>query len=1643
VAVLNRPPYNTPSTFPFPQSKPIPLSVTFVDGQLSVTFPFGETSSANDTAENPSLYVYRVYAVAPKFSKRVVVRGIIRVLFSEPPEVGVVIKSPNPTYTPQQNTTITTQQKAPISWDRPAGVPPGTNVTGYELTTRYPDGTVQVVSTASTFHLIEGLDQHTTYSVTVAVVTDRFGRAKASPPLAFTTDATDLAPIVNASGKLISWTAPDVLPPPLDYAIQYTLPDGRVILEKASRLLIGPAASGISSGTLKYEFDMPSGVQYEVKIAAISQLGVLTYSAPVNVGASGAPGPVVFSQFSLVNMVPVFSWGAPANDGGTPVLSYSIDIFKRVAGGFSFDKIAQATLPAGTTTYSVPNAVAGEVYSITVRAVNSFGQAQNPSASGIVLVARKSTPPRNLSLEAGDRSIEVSWQQPLDIGGGVFSSYEVTCEPTNQSSPRVVLSVQNQGTTKTKIESLTNGLEYAVSVVAVTNLSALTVALSSSDPASGTVTVTQRPGVPTSVTLTPGDQSIDISWTAPLIAATGYKVYIIRPSNGSVVVRTTVGTSFSEAGLVNGETYFVQVSALILSVEGEKTTGASTTVGIVPAAPTDLRLTPGVKSIVATWTRPTSSSTSPILAYDVLLRRQGQPTQTVLPASGTSLTLTNLLPGATYEVSVRALNVIGPGPYSSTEAATTTGKLAAPTQVAAVLNGSGMATITWTPPSTPSSTPIIRYSVKVNSSTQIATQSGFLASGFTGGHATQYYVSVAAENADGVGEYSMPILTLGALAPAPRGLAVLSGVAAGTVEAAWFVQVNDNMPVLGFVLSYRKSAGEPETRLTLPATATRQTIEGLEEGTQYSVSLSIVDAAGEGLPASGTAIAQPAAGVPTGLTVAADSGRLAISWQAPLVGATSYKVYITRQSTGAVVVRSTTGTSFSETGLVNGETYSVQVSAINITGEGAKTAAVVKAVADVPAPTQVAAVPNGIGMALVTWTPPYTPSEQPIIRYLVKVDGVVQSTTQTSLNASGFGGGHSTQHSVSVAAETAAGVGAYSGPIQVPGAVANSPTGFASAAGNGSVSLSWPTQANDGVPVLGFVLAYIKAGDATETRVTLPSSATSYTASNLENGKLYNFWLTIVDAAGEGSRLNSLSAAMPTGTPDTVTGVTAAARAKGMVISWTAPKSNSDIGVTDYSIEYTPAGGSAAIISRGGTTPSIGLYAKRPTGSPLYPPAVAILASTAYTIRVAARNDVGLGPWSAPATVTTLAAAAPSAPTRLTVDGTAYSELGLRWYPPSDAGTADIKGYIVNVALVGQTAANITLTPPAVSLSEMSMYAVPNLTHGANYTVRVSAFSDDGTGTAATAQASPDGGPQVTSLTAIGGSGKIDASWGVPTTGYFGNTGELSYSVQVAEGQHTSGSNGLLSSMPSFAEYTIQSTSYTIVGIANGRVYTVAVAPKKNGVVIGQYQYAVATTGGPPPQPAAFTATPTKTGMQLRWQEPADTYGKVFYPITKYVLTLSGNGGATITSLDLTRDNTSYLHTGLTPNAAYWYTITCQNSKGVSSQVQIAQKYWSIVPSAVTGVTTSVTGKAITVRWGVPADQGLEPVYRYRVDISLFGRSGSELVDAPTTYRTIALWPAMVGVPTQPLGPGTYTISVTAINSSGLGPTVSTTATIV
>ena len=100
--------------------------------------------------------------------------------------------------------------------------------------------------------------------------------------------------------------------------------------------------------------------------------------------------------------------------------------------------------------------------------------------------------------------------------------------------------------------------------------------------------------------------------------------------------------------------------------------------------------------------------------------------------------------------------------------------------------------------------------------------------------------------------------------------------------------------------------------------------------------------------------ASPAPDAPTSLTATAKDGSVSLTWSRATSGAVpaGYRIY--RNGTP---VASTTSTSFNDSNLINGTTYSYSVTAYNSTGESAQSAAVAATPAPAPAVTGVAMNP--------------------------------------------------------------------------------------------------------------------------------------------------------------------------------------------------------------------------------------------------------------------------------------------------------------------------------------------------------------------------------------------------------------------------------------------------------------------------------------------------------------------------------------------------------------------------------------------------------------------------------------------------------------------------------------------------------------
>jgi len=195
----------------------------------------------------------------------------------------------------------------------------------------------------------------------------------------------------------------------------------------------------------------------------------------------------------------------------------------------------------------------------------------------------------------------------------------------------------------------------------------------------------------------------------------------------------------------------------------------------------------------------------------------------------------------------------------------------------------------------------------------------------------------------------------------------------------------------------------------------------------------------------------------------------------------------------------------------------------------------------------------------------------------------------------------------------------------------------------------------------------------TTTSTTLPPAppVVGITVTGLTNGVTYTFKVTAKNAAGFGNPGTS-PAYTPRRAPDAPTGVTATADNKGGIdVRWTPPNFNGGNPITGYVVEYA--------IENGDYVPFGGLV----TGTLVN--VTGLAKGVEYTFRVAAKNIVGQGAYSAESLeAIATARTVPGAPTA-TASSTRDGAIELEWkfVAPVTDGGSEITQYDVEWAKVG------------------------------------------------------------------------------------------------------------------------------------------------------------------------------------------------------------------------------------------------------------------------------------------------------------------------------------------------------------------------
>ena len=158
------------------------------------------------------------------------------------------------------------------------------------------------------------------------------------------------------------------------------------------------------------------------------------------------------------------TWDAPASDGGSPILYYSVERFFLVGGARS------PQVPPETRSYRISEVRAGD-YFVYVVAYNADGRGHladpnDPDFEGgrSVTVSAPVVPtvPQNVEATAGTDYIDISWEAPENDGGRAVSGYKITFAPAGGASATLSVPVS----TSYRITRLLAG-DYSITVRAV------------------------------------------------------------------------------------------------------------------------------------------------------------------------------------------------------------------------------------------------------------------------------------------------------------------------------------------------------------------------------------------------------------------------------------------------------------------------------------------------------------------------------------------------------------------------------------------------------------------------------------------------------------------------------------------------------------------------------------------------------------------------------------------------------------------------------------------------------------------------------------------------------------------------------------------------------------------------------------------------------------------------------------------------------------------------------------------------------------------------------------------------------------------------------------------------------------------------
>jgi chitodextrinase len=443
---------------------------------------------------------------------------------------------------------------------------------------------------------------------------------------------------------------------------------------------------------------------------------------------------------------------------------------------------------------------------------------------------------------------------------------------------------------------------------------------------------TQAPTVPTGLIASPSGNEVTLRWNPSTdnVGVTGYYIYL-----NDKPLTTTGGTSFVHKGLKNGTTYNYRVSAYDAVPNHSAWTatpvsvkaGAATKDKQAPTVPTGLSGTQSGSDIILKW-NPSTDNVG-VKGYYVYLNDVP-----LANTTSTQFTYSGATAGSTNNFRVSAYDAVpNYSAWSAPVAVTATGVAdtqapSVPTGLAAKAVSSSEVQLSWN--ASNDNVGVKGYNVYLNDAPLTTTTgTSFTHSGLAAGTTYNYRVSafdaVPNHSAWTAAVSAQPATVADTQPPSvPTGFTA-TAVSSTEIKLSWNAST-DNVGVKGYNV-YLNDAPLTTT------TGTSYTHSGLTAGGTYNYRVSAFDAVPNhsawtaAISAKAAVADTQAPSVPTGLTATpVSSSQIKLAWNASTdnVGVTGYYVYL-----NDAPLTTTTGTSFTHSGLTAGTTYNYRVSAFD------------------------------------------------------------------------------------------------------------------------------------------------------------------------------------------------------------------------------------------------------------------------------------------------------------------------------------------------------------------------------------------------------------------------------------------------------------------------------------------------------------------------------------------------------------------------------------------------------------------------------------------------------------------------------------------------------------------------------------------